>query len=246
MSAQAFQYNKDYRRCELCYEYWPKVPSIYFPDGRRECLNCHPGDEIQYYYTVCGKCGKAWWCKHNLTPWLCYSCQHPEIKEPEAKVQMEYYQRRKEYAIANLPVYIKPDLPNYEELRWEYKKFHKSGKTVEKERKEAYRKMQMRMATATRYARLHGAPTNYTWELWMQKATFYGWKCVYCSTELTIKSRQKNTLTCDHFKALKNGGTHYLSNLFPACRSCNSRKGAKKGWEIKFRVPVPIYPSVPK
>jgi 5-methylcytosine-specific restriction endonuclease McrA len=235
MSAQAFQYNKDYRRCELCYEYWPKVPSKYFPEGRRECLNCQPGDETHYYYTVCGKCGANWWCKYNVNPWICSNCQKtPEEREKLAKMQVFSSEIRVGMGRSKLkliPQYVLDEAPT----EWELRKFHKSGRTLEKQAKKDYSKIKKRMAWAARKARLAGVPTNYTWKGWMAKVDFYGWRCVYCNLELTMQPKQKNRLTCDHFKALKNGGTHYLSNLFPACKSCNSKKWKHKHWKIKFR-----------
>jgi hypothetical protein len=49
-----------------------------------------------------------------------------------------------------------------------------------------------------------------------------GFVCVYCgaTTDLTI----------DHVKPIALGGTHDLTNLVTACRSCNSKKNAKAEW----------------
>ena len=235
MSAQAFQYNKDYRRCELCYEYWPKVPSKYFPEGRRECLKCQPGDETHYYYTVCGKCGTNWWCKYNVNPWICSNCRKPpEERQKLAQDQVYWSQYSRDcinLKLSKIPEYVKIEAPT----EWELRKLQKSGIRVDAEIKQAYRKMQMRLASDARKSRMAGVPSNYTWNLWMDKVCFYGWHCVYCDTQLTLKKNQKNTLTCDHFKAIKNDGTDYISNLFPACKSCNSKKWKHKHWKIKFR-----------
>lgn len=43
--------------------------------------------------------------------------------------------------------------------------------------------------------------------------------CCYCG--------QPGPSAVDHYIPLARGGTHTLDNLRPACRSCNSRKGAK-------------------
>jgi 5-methylcytosine-specific restriction endonuclease McrA len=43
--------------------------------------------------------------------------------------------------------------------------------------------------------------------------------CAYCGT------RAKGHLTQDHLTPLSAGGSHTVSNVIPACRSCNSRKG---------------------
>jgi 5-methylcytosine-specific restriction endonuclease McrA len=44
--------------------------------------------------------------------------------------------------------------------------------------------------------------------------------CAYCG-------RQVTDLTQDHLVPLIQGGQHTAENIVPACRSCNSRKGAK-------------------
>src|SRR3990167_1953813 len=55
---------------------------------------------------------------------------------------------------------------------------------------------------------------------WLKKFIYYGEKCGYCNLPLTIK-----TVTKDHKISLKNGGGDWLSNIMPACRPCNGRKG---------------------
>lgn len=80
-----------------------------------------------------------------------------------------------------------------------------------------------------RKARLLSAPTNFTYSKWMDKVNYYGWKCVYCGDSLSFK-----TLTMDHVKPLFLGGTHFISNLVPACWSCNGKKSIKL-WKIKHR-----------
>lgn len=47
----------------------------------------------------------------------------------------------------------------------------------------------------------------------------YAHKCAYCCV--------KKADTIDHVVSLVRGGLNDISNLLPACRSCNSSKGAK-------------------
>jgi 5-methylcytosine-specific restriction endonuclease McrA len=47
----------------------------------------------------------------------------------------------------------------------------------------------------------------------------YKYKCIYCG--------EKKPLTMDHIIPLSKGGEHVKSNIVPACRSCNAKKGAK-------------------
>ena len=47
----------------------------------------------------------------------------------------------------------------------------------------------------------------------------YGNKCYYCG--------EKSDLTLDHIQAISKNGIHSMTNIVPACRSCNSKKGNK-------------------
>lgn len=73
-----------------------------------------------------------------------------------------------------------------------------------------------------RRARVCSAVGSYKYEDWLKKASYYGWKCYYCG-----KLLDTNTLTADHYKPLAKGGSNWLSNLVPACKSCNSSKRTK-------------------
>jgi 5-methylcytosine-specific restriction endonuclease McrA len=53
----------------------------------------------------------------------------------------------------------------------------------------------------------------------LAKFAYWGNRCWIC--------RATEDLTLDHVKPLSAGGAHVLANMRPACRSCNSRKGAK-------------------
>ena len=59
-------------------------------------------------------------------------------------------------------------------------------------------------------------------------------KCVYCRRKL-INTASPYDLTLDHLTPRALGGDHSLKNLATACRSCNSRKGARswKTWATK-------------
>lgn len=75
---------------------------------------------------------------------------------------------------------------------------------------------------ANRRARLANAPGTFTFEEWMAKVAYHGWRCFYCRIKLTLA-----TLTMDHRKPLSKGGSNWLSNMVPACKPCNCRKWAK-------------------
>lgn len=53
---------------------------------------------------------------------------------------------------------------------------------------------------------------------WHTIKEHYGHRCVYCD-------RKMQRLTQDHITPLSKGGSHTMSNIVPACQSCNSKKG---------------------
>ena len=79
-----------------------------------------------------------------------------------------------------------------------------------------------------RRSRKSGAPindlTNSDWLAILDKS---GHRCSYCGTQ--------ERLTQDHVVPLSRGGSHTRTNVVPACRSCNSRKGALTAAEFLLR-----------
>ena len=66
------------------------------------------------------------------------------------------------------------------------------------------------------------AINDFTAAQWLEMQAAYDHRCVYCGT------RRKGNLTQDHIIPLSKGGNHTRSNIVPACRSCNSKKGTGK------------------
>lgn len=83
------------------------------------------------------------------------------------------------------------------------------------------KKNQQRMAhlRARRYAREKGADGSHTLEQWNELKSRYNFRCAHCGKEAP--------LTKDHIKPLSLGGTDYIDNIQPLCRSCNSKKWKK-------------------
>lgn len=76
----------------------------------------------------------------------------------------------------------------------------------------------VRMHNARRRARLRNAPVNdFTARQWRELKALYRGRCAYCG--------QRRRLTIDHVQPLSKGGSHTMSNIVPACQSCNSSKG---------------------
>lgn len=69
---------------------------------------------------------------------------------------------------------------------------------------------------ARQYARKKNAEGQHTFEQWEELIKKHGGKCVSCG--------QRKDLTKDHIMPLSEGGSDYIFNIQPMCRSCNSRK----------------------
>lgn len=72
-----------------------------------------------------------------------------------------------------------------------------------------------------RRARKLGATGSITPDQWGSIKAAYAYRCAYCGD----KPRK---LTQDHVIPLVLGGSHAPANIVPACRSCNSSKGARQ------------------
>lgn len=60
---------------------------------------------------------------------------------------------------------------------------------------------------------------NITTEQWHKACGAFNFTCAYCG--------QERKLTMDHVIAVNNGGTTDVTNIIPACQSCNSSKQDK-------------------
>lgn len=67
---------------------------------------------------------------------------------------------------------------------------------------------------------------NHTTKEWNELLKKHDFKCYYCGEKMTQEEGPKK-VTKDHVVPLIKGGTDNISNIVPACKSCNSSKGAK-------------------
>jgi 5-methylcytosine-specific restriction endonuclease McrA len=58
---------------------------------------------------------------------------------------------------------------------------------------------------------------DFTYAQWQEIKQVWRYRCAYCGKKTAI-------LTRDHIIPLSKGGNHTVSNIVPACGSCNSRK----------------------
>jgi len=85
---------------------------------------------------------------------------------------------------------------------------------------------QRRSNQARRTARVRGGSDgSVTDSQWREIVAVYGGRCAYCLSTST-------ELTQDHMDPVSRGGAHVISNIVPACRRCNGRKGARTPLEF--------------
>jgi len=145
--------------------------------------------------------------KTNTKEWLKIYRQNPEWVN---RKRLKNQQWRKEN-----PEYSK----SYTKKRYEIDKEFR-------EKKKKYIVIQARKHKVKTYIRNHNyrakrrnAEGQFTYEEWIEKLNKHNYSCVFCKT--------KENLTIDHIFPLSKGGTNYISNLQPLCRSCNSKKQAQ-------------------
>lgn len=83
--------------------------------------------------------------------------------------------------------------------------------------------LEVRRAKTTfraRYRHLYRGPgDDLTYEQWQGILEHFGYRCAYCG--------DPGATTMDHVLPIKRGGLHTAANVLPACKSCNSSKGAR-------------------
>lgn len=71
-----------------------------------------------------------------------------------------------------------------------------------------------------------------TTEEWQEILEEFDHRCAYCQGQ--------GALAMEHLTPVSRGGRHTRSNVVPACKSCNSSKGAKTLLEFASIVPVKL------
>lgn len=83
-------------------------------------------------------------------------------------------------------------------------------------------------ATARRHERraaIKGAPINdLSAAQWREIKAAYGYRCVYCPADCKQCRQKTHKLTQEHITPISKQGSNTVSNVVPACLSCNSRK----------------------
>lgn len=124
-------------------------------------------------------------------------------------------------------LYRKNYTANIEERRAGSRRWYAEHKEYSKEYRREYLKTHLvahRIADHRRRARENHAEGFHTAEEWQNVLIQHNNKCFYCGTD-------KEFLTQDHAIPLSRGGSDWIENIVPACKSCNSQKQAKTSEE---------------
>jgi 5-methylcytosine-specific restriction endonuclease McrA len=100
-----------------------------------------------------------------------------------------------------------------------YRETHRAERAAQKKAYIIASPDKVRIANARRRAHRALLPADLTVEQWQSVKRTYGFRCAYCG--------EKKPLTQDHIVPLSQGGPTVISNIVPACQSCNSKKHIK-------------------
>lgn len=197
-----------------------------------------------WYLTMCRECFNAYYrdyCKNN-PEWRREKERKYKENNPEkaaTKLKRHHEKQRilgkNKYCNRNIEKCREHDArrwrdnPNrreWDRQRWERRK----ANGYNEHERERYRQNplpKMLKANRRRVLKLNAKGLHSEQQLrW--KYEYYGKRCYYCDISISI-----NELTEDHRIPLSRGGTDWIANIVPACRSCNSRKGNKTEQEYK-------------
>ena len=119
-----------------------------------------------------------------------------------------------------------------------YRELHKDQVNAGYKRYRARHPEARRAISQRRRARELGATGNYTVVEWIALVHTYRQRCAYCGAQ--------GPLQADHRVPLARGGTHDISNILPACGSCNVRKSAmsEEAFRARMRNARPDDPKI--
>lgn len=113
-----------------------------------------------------------------------------------------------------------PESSRRKAARWKQANPHRA-KANEARYRAAYRE-QLVVSGHNRRAYLKGIEGSFTTQEWQDLKARYGNRCLRC-----FRKEPQIALAVDHIVPLSKGGTNYIENVQPLCKSCNSHKARK-------------------
>lgn len=142
----------------------------------------------------------------------CDNCKKQSI------TRLSHYKRKKRH-FCSIKCYseFRKNKLTFEEQN-AYKGVRKKGQSKHVYHQNYCRRHPKRIAhlKARRYAREKQVVGKHSLEEWNDLLIEFNNRCAFC--------RKKTKLTKDHIVPLSEGGTDYIDNIQPLCKSCNSKK----------------------
>jgi hypothetical protein len=171
---------------------------------------------------------------------------HPAYKKEWNVTHREYYREKQKLYRTRRPELTRARAARYrakhaeqEKARWkEYRDSHVEERRINSQRWHAANKDRAhalnrswraehpdRVAAAAirRRSRFKEVINNLKDSEWESIKFLYQYRCAYCGKRLG----QRCNVTMDHLDPIIRGGPHTASNVVPACKACNSRKGTR-------------------
>lgn len=190
----------------------------------------------QFYRSEKGKAGRRPRCKAcEAADHQAYAKAHPEKLQAlsrkwyatHAKQQRE---RKREYFAANA------DKVRAGNRRW-YAAHRQQRSDYNRQWKQANRD-KARAIEHRREARKRALAAQLTPAQWLWLLEQSGYRCVYCGQH----EAECGTLQQDHVVPIKQGGAWTVTNIVPACRSCNSSKKGRTPQQVGMVMVIEINP----
>lgn len=214
----------------------------FLPDGSAICLHCYQsGHRPQHICVLCGKLTKANQISENgPVCGICYA-KHCAGSEPCIRCGKvaPVIQRTENGGSLCLKCYDETERPRFVCALCGKERTKAKQADVGPVCHSCYNDLPERQAAAFNHQtrRRHAIGEQViTKEEWLSIMESTNWTCFYCDKPLS-KRRDR---TIDHIKPLSKHPVHNVQAVVPACRSCNSAKGAKtlEEWVVSKRLPL--------
>ncbi len=149
-----------------------------------------------------------------------HAADHAKHRDERLQKLRDYYIETREEQLEKMKAHR---LEHLEEKRAYFKDYYAKNRDKMRAKMAVYaaEHPEIFAAAQVRYrANKQNAPVNdFTAAQWRLMQEICDHRCAYCG------KRAKGHLHREHLTPLSNGGSNTWSNILPACRSCNSRKG---------------------
>jgi hypothetical protein len=163
------------------------------------------------------------WCK------TCRNVHHklPEEQQKRQRLHKAWYEDNREHSCAYAQQWRLDNPERVKETDQRYNAIPANKAKKNAQRQERYDKDPSKPLANSkrRRARKKNAPINdLTAPQWEAIKQAYNFRCVYCPPTCKACHRKTHRLTQEHLTPLSKNGSHTVSNVVPACHSCNTRR----------------------